>query len=167
MVNTFIISNDPRQTFKILDMRRLGKQRLEARTIIQILEGTSKGRGYANHPITKMWTGYVDGLKFYFNCCIDEWAGRGYKNTMEKYELPSETPPLPWWFFNEQVHEAMKASLLRKDEKYYSSRISLTSQEYSKFGYVWTNRLTKEQVQDMKNGVVIPLEEICERVSKD
>ena len=140
MVVTFVISNNPIDTFKILDVKRLGKQRLEAQMIIQILEG-KKTNGYINHPMTKMWDGYVGGLKHYFNLCIDEWVRRGYKNKMEKYTddtsgasaLWSGKPDLggsisevlPWWFFNSQIHETMKASLIRKDEDYYSSKISL------------------------------------------
>ena len=65
MVVTFVISNNPIDTFKILDVKRLGKQRLEAQMIIQILEG-KKTNGYINHPMTKMWDGYVGGSETLF-----------------------------------------------------------------------------------------------------
>ena len=31
-----------------------------------------------------------------------------------------------------------------------------------KYGYIWTNKLLDKQVEDMKNGIELPLEDICE-----
>jgi 2-cysteine adaptor domain/Pyrimidine dimer DNA glycosylase len=107
-----------------------------------------------------MWIGYVDALKYYFNCCVDEWVKRGYKNTLEKYEV-KEDVEFPFWFSNKQIHETMKASLLRKDSEYYSSKISLENPDYINYGYVWVNKLTDVQVESMKNGIVLPLGDIC------
>lgn len=42
MVNTFYIDKDPKITAKILDDKRLGKQRVEAYQIIQVLQGEKK-----------------------------------------------------------------------------------------------------------------------------
>ena len=123
MVITFCISSIPEDTFSILDSKRLGKQRIEAQTIIKTLDG--QGSGYlVSLPIVRMWSEHVEALKYYFNCCVDEWVSRGYKNNLEKYELKG-IPVFPFWFSNKQVHESMKASLLRKNEEYYSSKISL------------------------------------------
>jgi Pyrimidine dimer DNA glycosylase/2-cysteine adaptor domain len=159
MVITFCISSIPEDTFSILDNKRLGKQRIEAQTIIKTLDG--QGSGYSvSLPIVRMWEGHVDALKYYFNCCVDEWKKRGYKNTLEKYEV-KEDVVFPWWFGNKQIHESMKASLLRKDNEYYSQRISLENNEYINYGYIFTNKLTEEQVESMKNGVVLPLGDIC------
>ena len=158
MVVTFVISSIPSDTFSILDSKRLGKQRIEAKIIIETLEG--KIEGYSKIPITKMWIGHVDALKQYFNECIHEWISRGFKNTLDKYEV-KENVEFPFWFMNHQVHEAMKASLLRKDQEYYSSRISLENPEYMNYGYIWTNKLTNEQIENMRNGIVLPLESIC------
>jgi Pyrimidine dimer DNA glycosylase len=43
MVITFVISIIPKETFEVLDVKRLGKQRLEAHTIIKTLEGETNG----------------------------------------------------------------------------------------------------------------------------
>jgi hypothetical protein len=158
MVITFVVSSVPEDTFRILDSKRLGKQRIEAQTIIKTLEG--KITGYHDHPIIFMWVGYVDALKYYFNCCVDEWVNRGYKNNLEKYEV-KENVTFPFWFSNKQVHESMKASLLRKDGEYYSSKISLENIDYMNYGYIWVCKLTNEQIESMRNGIVLPLESIC------
>lgn len=162
MVNTFILTNSPKKCVVLLDYRRLGKQRIEAKQIIDVIE---KGNGgWSNHPVTKMWKDNIIGLKYYFNCCVDEWISRGYKNTMEKYEIEftEESDILPWFYYNKQTQESFKASLLRKDTKYYTDKISC-EEEYLKHGYIWIGKLTNEQIEKMKKGDVLPLDEICEK----
>jgi len=44
------------QTAKCLDVKRLGKQRVETYQILKALLGESKG--WRNHPATRMWEGY-------------------------------------------------------------------------------------------------------------
>ena len=163
MVNTFILTNSPKECVKLLDYRRLVKQRLESKQIIDAIEKNGK-IGWINHPITKMWKSDVIGLKYYFNCCVDEWVSRGYKNTMVKYELGTiieEKDILPWFYFNKQIQESFKASLLRKDPKYYKDKINC-EEEYMNHGYIWLGNLTKNQIENMRNGIVLKLEDICE-----
>jgi hypothetical protein len=90
MVNTFVTDNDPVQCAKNLDYRRLGKQRVEAFQLLNVLlERGDKTKGWSNHPALLMWKGYENGLKYYLNCMIDEWINRGYNNTMahEVYDV--------------------------------------------------------------------------------
>lgn len=42
-MNTFIISADPRETARLLDYRRLGKQRVEAFQLLRANLGLTKG----------------------------------------------------------------------------------------------------------------------------
>ena len=110
-----------------LDNKRLGKQRVEALQIINVLEGRSKG--WANHPAVKMWVGYTEALHLYKDLCITEWIDRGFKNTMpftyygqfdwvdcEDTEEPSKIMP-PW--FGGLIHRTHRSNLLRKDPVYY------------------------------------------------
>jgi len=101
-----------------LDYRRLGKQRVECLQIINILEGKQTSAGWKSHPAVKMWEGYINSLKYYANCCIDEWISRGYKNTMEKYDVDHQNED-PWWVGNEDFHRAMRARLIEKDRNFY------------------------------------------------
>jgi hypothetical protein len=92
MVNTFIITENLSDTFKLLDSKKLGKQRLEAKQIIEILERIDNGEditniAYASHPAAKMWIGYTNALKAYYNLCVFEWINRGYNNTMKLYPI--------------------------------------------------------------------------------
>ena len=74
------------ESAKCLDFRRLGKQRVESKQLLNALEirksGIAKG-GWVNHPATVMWEGYEDALKHYMNIMIIEWRLRKYKNTMQ------------------------------------------------------------------------------------
>ncbi len=63
------------ESAKCLDFRRLGKQRVESKQLLNALEirksGIAKG-GWVNHPATVMWEGYEDALKHYMNIMIIE-----------------------------------------------------------------------------------------------
>ncbi len=104
------------RSVQCLDYKRLGKQRLECKQIIEILEG--KDSRYKNHSAVKMWIGYTNSLKYYSNCCINEWISRGYKNTMLKYNVDYQNDD-PWWIGDVNFHRAMRARLIEKDRNFY------------------------------------------------
>jgi len=122
------------RSMQSLDYKRLGKQRLECFQIINILEG--KPSRWANHPALKMWIGYTDSLKYYCNCCIDEWIKRGYKNTMVKYELPSYYEN-PWWVGDVYFHRAMRARLIEKDKDFYLQKFTSIDEGFNEGKYFW------------------------------
>ena len=117
-MQTFLPYPNYVRSVKSLDYRRLGKQRVEAMQIINILEGKQASPGWKNHPAVKMWEGYLDSLKYYCNCCIDEWLSRGYKNTMVKYDVDHQNES-PWWLGQTDVHRAMRARLIEKNRDFY------------------------------------------------
>ena len=117
-MQTFLPSPSFTESVKSLDYRRLGKQRVEAMQIINILEGKQTSKGWQNHPAVKMWEGYTMALKEYANACIDEWISRGYKNNMQKYNL-GMVVRYPWWLGDEAFHRAMRARLIEKNKDFY------------------------------------------------
>lgn len=118
LIQTFLPYPDFEKTAKCLDWRRLGKQRVEARQIIENLEG-NKDRWYT-HPAVQMWKGYVSALKLYFNVISREWERRGYKHTMGYYDVNPENVEDPPWLGNETFHRTHRSNLLRKDPEYYA-----------------------------------------------
>jgi hypothetical protein len=125
-MQTFLPYPDFAQSAKCLDMRRLGKQRVE---VLQLLKALIAGGGWSNHPATKMWRGYEQALTDYGFAIIEEWVERGYKDSCRDkiYELisgvaenwwPGETV-LPPWLGNEEFHAAHRSNLLRKDPVHY------------------------------------------------
>lgn len=125
-MQTFLPYADFRKSAECLDYRRLGKQRVEAKQIIDLLEKYDAGEDisklpWGNHPAVRMWMGYTDSLKLYYNHIVREWISRGYKNNMEFYTVSLDTtkPYLPSWFGRKDFHDAHKSNLLRKDKEYY------------------------------------------------
>ena len=118
-MQTFLPYRDFKQSFRVLDYRRLGKQRVEAHQILNVLLERTDTKGWRNHPITRMWEGYEPALQHYFNLCVEEWMERGYNNTM-KFEPITEEIIYPHWLGNKSFHSSHRANLLRKDYEYYS-----------------------------------------------
>jgi hypothetical protein len=117
-VQTFLPYADFDQTARALDDRRLGKQRVEAMQILNVLEGRS--RGWRRHPAVIMWRGYEDALRIYMNACIREWIRRGRNNNMQLADS-SASVTMPPWLGDERVHSAYRAMLLRKDPQHYAA----------------------------------------------
>jgi hypothetical protein len=113
-----------KESLKVLDNKRLGKQLVETYQIISAitrrpkLDGTPY-KGWLNHPCTIMWKNNVTALKLYLNYSIEEWVVRGFKNTMN-YEIFDEDPVVPSWFGNEKFHSSHRANLLKKEPNFYA-----------------------------------------------
>ena len=118
-MQTFLPYKSFNESFKVLDYRRLGKQRVEAMQILNVLLGRSETKGWRNHPIVRMWDGYTPALQLYHNMCIDEWVKQGYNNNM-KHEVITDDIVYPHWLGDFEFHSSHRANLLRKDYKYYS-----------------------------------------------
>lgn len=114
-MQTFVPSDISfRECARILDYRRLGKQRVEA---FQILNALKTGMAWANHPATKMWRGYEAALRQYMGAMIDEWIDRGYNNTMIRPRVSSTFKQPHWW--GGPIHSTHRAALLHKDPEHY------------------------------------------------
>ena len=116
-MQTFLPYDDFKKSLEALDMRRLGKQRVEAFQILNALNGISKG--WINHPATKMWRGYNMALNLYMNYAIEEWVRRGYNNTMKLAAIDYVQLKMPPWFGNKQFHASHRSNLLRKFPEHY------------------------------------------------
>jgi hypothetical protein len=124
-------------SLKVLDNKRLGKQRLEAMQLVnstlKLAADPNAKVGWANHPARTMWRGYLDALKMYHNLAIQEWIIRGFKNTMKTYEIP-EVVTLPHWLGREDFHASHRSNLIRKDPIWYG-QFGWT--EPNNIEYVW------------------------------
>jgi hypothetical protein len=118
-MQTFLPYPNFEKSVKVLDNKRLGKQRVEAYQILNILLNRTKTKGWRNHPAVKMWKGYENALKSYFNESIKEWKQRGFINNMELEKISGKII-LPSWIGNRKFHSSHKSNLLRKDKEYYS-----------------------------------------------
>lgn len=148
MVVTFLPFPDIEKSLRTLDKRRLGKQRVEAKQILQALDKETKG--WVNHPATRMWEGYKFLLKHYYNETLRIWAEVGGVNKLlepisltEDEQLLLDKGLKPYWWGWEPFHESHKAALVRKDNQYYSHLMDPES-KYLQLGYVWPHKHTSE-----------------------
>lgn len=117
-MQVFLPYSDFKKSAKVLDYRRLGKQRVECKQILNAL--SNKKNGWRNHPAVLMWRGYNDALTLYMNLVIIEWIKRGYKNNMSLFKIDESKIEYPLWLGNERFHMSHRSNLLRKNKKYYS-----------------------------------------------
>ena len=138
-MQTFWPCDRPEMTARLLDRARLGKQRIEARQILEVLLTKSRisvnpeisgsrfvrrRLGWANHPAVKMWHGQIHALAYYGQAICMEWIRRGYVDN----QLPIfrqaiadfSGPELPPWAIDEDVIRGHRSNLLRKNPEHYS-----------------------------------------------
>lgn len=121
-MQTFLCEDTFAESILHLDNRRLGKQRVEAKQIYDILTGNTghwkNPNAWANHPAVRMWRGHESALADYYDFCILEWKHRGFNNNMNLIcNLKILVYP-PW--YNQDLINSHRSNLLRKDYKYYS-----------------------------------------------
>ena len=114
-MQTFLPYPDFVKSSKVLDNKRLGRQRAEVLTLL-------RGK-WANLPASKIWRGYEYQLAEYGLAVCEEWKRRGYKdNTAEKIrneQKKHKDNGFPEWFGNRKFHRAHKSNLLRKNPTHY------------------------------------------------
>jgi hypothetical protein len=142
-MQTFLPYADFEQSARVLDQRRLGKQRVEC---IQVLRGlTVEGYGWRHHPAVKMWRGHEEALT-----CCEVWSEAGYADTCAATirtdlgrvgvtEVRSQAElaaagALPAWLGEEDFHRSHRSALLRKDPEHYAGRFPGTPDDLP---YVW------------------------------
>lgn len=134
-MQTFLPVPDFKECARILDKKRVWKQVIEAKTILNTLKRCREsGNGnqkfgscplspapWSNHPVTRMWRWHEGLLTIYYNTflreCINERQIR--VKAYSEIILPSTVYPLPSWMSDERVYSSHRSNLLRKDPIYY------------------------------------------------
>lgn len=105
-MQTFLTHDNYLDTAKILDYKRLGKQRVEAYQIFKALRGDyHRSKGWINHPATAMWRGFEYQLALYGLTISQEFLDRGYNGqrmveiftqlATQAFAQDKQNPP--WW----------------------------------------------------------------------
>jgi|ERR1039458_7305266 hypothetical protein len=120
-MQTFLPYDSFQRSAKVLDQRRLGKQRVE---VLQLLKTLRDGGGYSNHPAARMWRGHEYDLALYGVAVCQAWRRLGFKDTcLEKIELLGEDFPddtsSPPWLGDECFHLSHRSNLVRKLPEHY------------------------------------------------
>lgn len=153
-MQTFLPYSDFEKSISCLDSKRLGKQRVEAYQILEIVSGNRTSGGFVNHPIVHMWKGYSRALSYYMNICISKWIERGFRNNMKIIRLESRNIEFPDWFGDERLHSSHRANLLRKDYEFYSKYgWEENDMNYDKMPYWWGEKYGYGNIPEEKKVV--------------
>jgi hypothetical protein len=152
-VQTFLPFPDFERSARALDLKRLGKQRVEC---IQVVRGlTRSDYGWRHHPAVLMWRGYAEALGRYSFTVCEVWVERGFADTCaatirtdlreagvgpvrSQAELAA-AGALPPWLGDPAFHLSHRSALLRKDVGHYGEQFPEVPDDLD---YVWPVRRT-------------------------
>jgi hypothetical protein len=135
-MQTFLPYADFTASARVLDARRLGKQRVETIQVLRAL--TVAGYGWRHHPAVAMWAGYEEALVRYgLNVCsvwcdlgnadscaatliTDLARGTGLAEPRNQADLTA-AGELPPWLGDPVFHRSHQSALVRKDPAYYGA----------------------------------------------
>jgi hypothetical protein len=135
-VQTFLPHPDFEASARALDVKRLGKQRVEC---IQVVRGlTREGYGWRHHPAVKMWRGHEEALGRYSLTCCEVWVELGFADTcaatilvdladagvteVRSQDELERCGALPPWLGEEGFHRSHQSALVRKDPELYAAK---------------------------------------------
>jgi hypothetical protein len=144
-MQTFLPYPSFERTARVLDLRRLGKQRVEA---LQVLRAQHiPNYGWRHHPVVKMWRGHDEALVSYGVAICREWLRRGHRDTVleqllalaPRGEVLSQAELrarglLPPWLGNRAFHRSHQSSLVRKAPDIYRAVFPNVPEDLP---YVW------------------------------
>jgi hypothetical protein len=135
-VQTFLPYPDFEATARVLDTRRLGKQRVEVIQIVRAL--TRPAYAWKSHPAVLMWSGFEEALGTYGQVMSRVWVEQGFGDTcaatiaadlaavgverLRSQEELAAAGELPSWLGDEALHRSHQSALVRKDPAYYGPR---------------------------------------------
>lgn len=123
------------ESARVLDKKRLGKQRVEAMQILTSLTHIKWDNylnrtvhvskyGWSNHPATKMWRGNEFQILQYIEAICQEWCDRGGSDTCLNK--------------SREIFKASHLPEIKKRPSWYSDRISSTHRQVLLFKeYDW------------------------------
>lgn len=146
-MQTFLPYKKFSKSAAVLDRQRLGKQRVEAKQVLQAILDVDRhgvdgntGQTFTNHPIYAQWARYPDALLSYTWYICHEWRTRGYTDNITPWlrtvsrlrDIPivAEERILgsrwkcPWWLGDKRYHVYHRANLLVKEPIWYPLRLA-------------------------------------------
>ena len=140
-MQTFLPYKNFYKSGKVLDMKRLGKQRVEVLQLLNSINALKHGKeykGWKNHPCRIMWQDHPNALVEYgLDICI-AWKERGYKDTcFDKIAVHYDSnQPLtyPKWLGDDDFHRSHRSMLIQKNPDYYKN---IWPNEQDDLEYIW------------------------------
>mmetsp|Transcript_4388 Transcript_4388/g.9481 ORF Transcript_4388/g.9481 Transcript_4388/m.9481 type:complete len:232 (-) Transcript_4388:25-720(-) len=134
---TFLPTPDFAESAAMLDSKRLGNQRVEARMILRWLRDPKTYSRQQNAGYTIMWRGYENALCLYYNACCEEWSRRGGQNIVCQPEWVGAKTKMPPWLGDDELHRTHRSALLYKLPDYYAQYGWASEISEPKVEYLW------------------------------
>src|SRR4051812_15797522 len=150
-MQTFTPYSDFEASARVLDSKRLGKQRVEVIQIVRAL--TVPGYAWSQHPAVLMWKGYEEALGRYGLTMCEVWTELGFRDTcaativsdlaaagvtpIRSYAELALADALPEWLTDDGVPLSHRSALVRKDPALYEARFPGVAPDLP---YVWPAR---------------------------
>ena len=132
-MQTFLPYPDFEASARALDVKRLGKQRVEC---LQVVRGlTVPTYGWRHHPAVTMWRGHLEALGRYSLTCCEVWVAEGRADTCATTLITDlaaagitrvgtqaelgDDGALPPWLGDAAFHLSHRSSLVRTDPDFY------------------------------------------------
>lgn len=112
-MQVFVCYPEPIKVAQCLDSKRLNKQIIECRQILDAIDG--KGKGWFNHPVTKMYRSHRKWLYDYTNCL--ECYRKGLTGLAEIWSFWADNIRPP--FLTEDFCNQHKRRLYTKNPDHY------------------------------------------------
>ena len=118
-MNVFIIGT-ALETAEALDKRRLNKQIIECRQILNALNGN---KAWSNHPCVLQYKGHKEWLELYTYCLEDYFTSKHYSDSSDMLYIAKEWSERAFEykpkFHTEEYFNQMKRRLYTKDKLFY------------------------------------------------
>lgn len=119
-MQVFIVGS-PLETAMALDKRRLNKQIIECKQILDALNGA---KAWSNHPCVLQYRGYEKWLKYYLRV-LHNWHIGGVPHQFYDDVANKTRPP----FHTQEYFDQMKRRLYAKDKEHYAQWAHLGESE--------------------------------------
>ena len=133
-MQTFLPCPSFTESANALDVKRLGKQRVETIQVLRAL--TVPGYGWRRHPAAAMWAGYEEAVVRYGLDICAVWVGQGRADTcattlvsdldratqianVRTQAQLADDGELPPWLGDTAFHLSHRSALVRKDPEFY------------------------------------------------
>lgn len=140
-MQVFIVGT-PLETAKALDPKRLRKQIIECKQILDALQGNE---AWGRHPAVLQYRGYEQWLRHYMTCLNSVMCGANDVAKIASFEADEVRP---YWHCKE-YYEQMKRRLHTKEPEYYKQWLYLgESQENWYFvGGEWRKYINGKRIE--------------------
>jgi Pyrimidine dimer DNA glycosylase len=160
-MQTFLPYADFEATARVLDTRRLGKQRVEVIQIVRAL--TRPAYAWKSHPAVLMWSGFEEALGTYGQVVSRVWVASGFGDTcaatiaadlaavgissLRPQEELAAAGGLPPWLGDEALHRSHQSALVRKDPDHYGPRFPGVPDDLPYLGPVRSPRVLEREAR--------------------